>query len=72
MAIKKTDKSYRNAMRYAALGTELAVMLGLGVLGGLKVDERLHTTPLFLLLFPVIALVITFVQLYKSLNKKKP
>jgi len=72
VAIKKSDKSYRSIMRYAALGTELAVMLGLGVWGGLKLDEQLHTTPLFLLLFPVLALVITFVQLYKNLNKKKP
>jgi F0F1-type ATP synthase assembly protein I len=60
-----------NAMRYAALGTQMMVLLGLGVWGGLKLDARLQTSPLFLVVLPVVALVISLVQLYRQLVKPK-
>lgn len=58
-------------MRYAALGTELMALLGVGVWGGLKLDEWLKTKPLFIVTLPLLGLVITFYQLYKSLTKNK-
>lgn len=57
-----------NAMKYAAVGTQMMVLLGLGVWGGLKLDEKMHTSPLFLVLFPVIALFVSLYQLYKQLT----
>ncbi len=59
---------YGNAMKYAAVGTQMMVLLGLGVWGGLKLDEKMHTSPLFLVLFPVIGLFISLYQLYKQLT----
>lgn len=67
---KINSKKVNNTMRYAALGTELMVLIGLGVWGGLKLDQWLRTSPLFLLVLPVLGLIIAFYQLLKSLNKK--
>ncbi len=62
---------YNNAMKYAAVGTQMMVLMGLGVWGGLKLDEKLATSPLFLVLFPVIALFVSLYQLYRQLVKPK-
>ena len=74
--MKKEEKDrankYGGAMKYAAIGTQMMVLLGLGVWGGLKLDEYANTKPLFLIVFPVLALFISLYQLYKQLvNPKK-
>jgi F0F1-type ATP synthase assembly protein I len=58
-----------NAMKYAAVGTQMMVLLGLGVFGGIKLDERLHTSPLLLIVLPVLALFLSLYQLYRQLIK---
>ncbi len=58
-----------NIIKYTTLGTQMLVLLGLGVWGGLKLDARLHTQPLFLILFPILGLGIALYQLYKELVK---
>ena len=59
-----------NLLRYAALGTELLVILGLAVWGGLWLDGKTGLTPLFLIVLPLAGLVTIFVQLYRNLTKK--
>lgn len=56
-------------MRYTALGSQILVFLALGVFGGLKLDEWLHATPLFIITLPALALIGVFIQLYKQLVK---
>lgn len=68
---KPDNKKINNAVRYAALGTELGVLLGGAVWGGLALDKAIHTSPLFIILFPTLALIIVFIQLYKSVTKRK-
>lgn len=60
-----------NAMRYAAWGTQMMVLLAIGVWGGLKLDEWLHTKPLFLIVFPLLALTFSLIQLYRQLTGRK-
>lgn len=60
-----------NGMRYAGLATQWMVMLGLAVFLGLKLDSFLKTTPIFVVLLPVVALTGSLIQLIKELNKKK-
>ena len=57
--------------RYASLATQLLVLLGVAVWGGLALDSRLHLRALFIIILPVLALVIALWQLIRSLNKKK-
>lgn len=58
-------------MRYAGLATQLLILLGLAVWGGIKLDGRLHFRALFVIIFPVLALGISLIQLIRSLNNKK-
>jgi ATP synthase protein I len=58
-----------NAMKYAAIGTQMMVLMGLGVWGGLKLDEKINTSPLFLIVFPVVALFVSLYSLYRQLTK---
>lgn len=60
-----------NALRYASWGTQMMVLLAIGVWGGLKLDERLHTKPLFLIVFPLLALTFSLIQLYRQLINRK-
>lgn len=67
---QKDVNKYGNAMKYAALGTQMMVLLGLGVFGGMKLDEKLKTSPLFVVVLPVVALLFSLYQLYRQLVKK--
>lgn len=58
-------------VKYAGLATQLLVLLGIGVWGGLKLDEHFHFRALFVIVLPVIALIISLVQLIRSLSNKK-
>jgi len=66
---KENGNKYGNAMKYAAVGTQMMVLMGLGVWGGLKLDEKLHSSPAFLIVFPVLALGLSLYQLYRQLTK---
>lgn len=68
---KKEDSKTSNALRYASWGTQMMVLLAIGVWGGLKLDEKLHTKPLFLIVFPILALTFSLVQLYRQLTARK-
>ncbi len=59
-------------LRYAGLGTQWLVLLGIAVWGGIKLDERLGFKALFVIIFPVAALGFSLWQLIRSLNKPEP
>jgi hypothetical protein len=61
----------KNIMRYAGLGTQWMAMLLLAVWGGYKLDQRLWKAPVFVILFPLASLVLSFRQLINTLNKPK-
>lgn len=67
----KEPHDTNSAMKYAAVGTQMMVLLGLGVFGGIKLDEKLNTSPLFLVVLPVVALFVSLYQLYRQLVNKK-
>ena len=46
---KPLKYTFREIAPYIDLGMRLAVSLTVGVLGGLWIDRKFHTTPLFLL-----------------------
>ncbi len=59
-------------MRYVGLATQWMIMLGGGAWLGYKLDKYLGWNfPLFLILFPLIALVVSLWGLIKELNKNK-
>ncbi len=56
-------------MRYAALGTQLLVAIGLSVFVGIKLDKWLHASPLLACVLPLLTLFGIF---YKLMRETKP
>lgn len=68
----KQTNGNREAMKYIGLGTQLLVLLGIAVWGGIELDKKTgFSFPLFVVLFPVIALFYALYSLIRSLNNNK-
>jgi hypothetical protein len=61
----------QTTMRYAGLAMQWVVMLLVAVWSGHKLDVWLWKAPVFIILFPLISLVLSFRQLMNELNKPK-
>lgn len=60
------------ALKYLGLGMQLLVTIALGVWGGMQLDKLTSFEfPLFLVLLPLLALVLSFLSLIRTLNNKK-
>jgi F0F1-type ATP synthase assembly protein I len=57
--------------RYASLGTQLLVALGLAVFIGLKTDRWLHSLPLFSCLLPLLVLGLTFYKMIRETSGRR-
>ncbi len=74
--MKKRKKSFSNnntakdLLRYAGLGAQMLVSIGIALYGGIKADEWLHTSPLFTVALPLLVLVGIFVGLIRQTNNK--
>ena len=68
---RQSPNSNRDLIRYAGLGTQLLVALGLAVFAGLKADGWLHTSPLFVCVLPLLVLVVIFYKLIRDTGKQK-
>ena len=66
---RPTNNSNRDLIRYASLGTQLLVAIGLAVFAGLKADQWLHSSPLMVCVLPLLVLVGIF---YKLMKETKP
>ena len=64
-----SNKNNRDLVRYASLGTQMLVSIGLAVFIGLKADKWLHTLPLLACLLPLLTLIGIF---YKLMRETKP
>ena len=64
--------NYSDLLRYASMGTQIFVALGLAVFIGLKVDRWLKiSAPLLVLVLPVIVLVGIIYKIIKETSKQK-
>jgi F0F1-type ATP synthase assembly protein I len=67
---KQSHNNNKDVLRYAGLGAQLLVAIGLGVFAGLKADQWLHTSPLFACILPLLVLGGTFYKLAKETGKR--
>ena len=59
-------------MRYASLGTQIFVSLGIAVFIGYKADDWLHTPiPLLVWILPLVVLGMMIYKLIKDTSKRK-
>ena len=64
---QRNNSNNRELFRYAGLGTQIFVALGLAVFIGLKTDKWLKfSTPLLAWLLPLLTLCGIFYQVYKQ------
>ena len=69
---QRSNNNYSDLLRYASLGTQIFVGLGLAVFVGLKVDKWLKiSAPLLVLIFPVIVLVGIIYKIVRETSKQK-
>ena len=69
---QRSNKNYSDLLRYASMGTQIFVALGLAVFVGLKVDKWLKiSAPLLVLILHVIVLVGIIYKIVKETSKQK-
>ncbi|MGH2553365.1 MAG: AtpZ/AtpI family protein [Chitinophagaceae bacterium] len=63
------NKNNSEYIRYAGLGIQLLVAIGLAVFAGLKSDQWLHTSPVLSCVLPLLVLFGIFYRLMKETDK---
>lgn len=72
MSQQKQNKGNRELLKYAGLGTQLFVAIGLAVFAGLKADKWLNfKTPLLVWILPLAVIVVMIYQIIKETTKTK-
>ena len=66
-----SNNSNRDLLRYASLGTQLFVSIGLAVFVGLKLDKWLHTLPLLACVLPLLTLSAIFYKIFRETSRNK-
>ena len=70
---KKPVKGNNDLLRYAGLGTQIFVALGIAVFAGYKADQWARMSfPLFVWALPLLVLGGMIYKLIKDTSKKKP
>jgi F0F1-type ATP synthase assembly protein I len=66
---KSSSNNNSDLIRYAGMGTQMLVAIGLAVFIGLKTDRWLHSSPLLTCILPLLVLITIF---YKLMRETKP
>jgi F0F1-type ATP synthase assembly protein I len=69
--LSQTENKNKELYRYASLGTQLLVAIGLAVFIGLKLDGWLKTSPIFSCVLPLLVLFGIFYKLARETGKSK-
>ncbi len=56
-------------VKYSGLAFQMMATIGLGVWGGIKLDEWLHTRPAFTIVLSLLAVIGSLIQLIRGLPK---
>ena len=69
--LPSNNKNYSDLLRYASLGTQIFVSLGIAVFLGLKADKWLKiSAPLLVIVLPVVVLVGIIYKIAKETSKQ--
>jgi F0F1-type ATP synthase assembly protein I len=66
-----SNNNNRDLIRYASMGTQIFVSLGLAVFLGYKGDKWLHTSPLLVCVLPLLTLAGLFYKIYRETSRRK-
>ena len=65
---KQPLKSYA---RYSGMGLQMLVIILVGVFGGYKLDQWLHTGPILTIILSIISVLISIYSITRDLLRKK-
>ena len=61
----------QSLLQYAGLATQLFILLGIAIWGGIKLDKWLQfSTPILTWVLPLIAIVVLMIKIIKDTSKK--
>jgi F0F1-type ATP synthase assembly protein I len=66
-----SNKNNSDILRYASLGTQILVAIGLAVFAGIKADKWLHTFPLLACVLPLLVLSAIFYKVFRETSRPK-
>jgi hypothetical protein len=70
--MQKQNNASNDVLRYAGLGAQILVSIGIAVFIGLKLDQWIHMPiPLLVWLLPLLVVSLTIYKLIKETSKKK-
>lgn len=70
--IKDKNEGNREILRYASLGTQFFVAIGIGIFGGLKIDEWIGISiPLMVWVLPLLMIVGMTIKIVIETSKKQ-
>ena len=67
-----SNKNNKDLIRYASMGTQMLVIIGIAVFLGFKIDKWLRFSfPLFVWLLPLLTICGLMYRFYKETSKRK-
>ncbi|MBK9379994.1 MAG: AtpZ/AtpI family protein [Chitinophagaceae bacterium] len=67
----QSNNNNSDILRYASLGTQILVAIGLAVFAGIKTDKWLHTFPLLACVLPLLVLSAIFYKVFRETSRPK-
>lgn len=64
-------KNSNAALKYTSIGFQMLAVIGLGVFGGIKLDEYLHTDPIFTIVLSLLSIAVGIYIAIKDFIKPK-
>lgn len=68
---QRPSSNNSDILRYASLGTQILVAIGLAVFAGIKIDKWLHTFPLLACVLPLLVLSAIFYKVFRETSRSK-
>ncbi|HQV61691.1 MAG TPA: AtpZ/AtpI family protein [Chitinophagaceae bacterium] len=68
---QQSNNNNSDILRYASLGTQILVAIGLAVFAGIKADKWLHTFPLLACVLPLLVLSAIFYKVFRETSRPK-
>jgi len=71
MNFDQKKRQLNSYARYSGMGLQMLTIILIGVFGGYKLDEWLHTGPLLIILFSVLSVILSIYSVTRNFLRKQ-
>jgi ATP synthase protein I len=71
MNIDQKKRQLNSYARYSGMGFQMLVIIVIGVFGGYKLDEWLHTRPILIILLSLLAVILSIYSVTRNFLRKQ-